>query len=83
MPRVDILRETAVKRSTRVKQLEGMFDLPPTLKSATRWSVDLPLEQRPWHNWYGVSHGGARLAKTPRLIEVTELAFLPFLKGAK
>ena len=48
MPRVDILRETAVKRSTRVKQLEGMFDLPPTLKSSTRWSVDLPLEQRPW-----------------------------------
>jgi len=29
-------------------QLEGMFELPPTLKSELRWTGELPIESRPW-----------------------------------
>ncbi len=48
MPRVNCVRETPVVRSVRVKQLEGLFDVPPSEKSRLEWSVDLPIEAHPW-----------------------------------
>jgi ABC-type lipoprotein export system ATPase subunit len=48
MPRIDVLRTTAIKRSARVLQLEGLFDVPPAEKSSERWTVELPLEARDW-----------------------------------
>ncbi|MDE2100776.1 MAG: GNAT family N-acetyltransferase [Patescibacteria group bacterium] len=48
MPRIDCLRRVAIKRTARVKQLEGMFDVPPAERSESRWQVNLPLEERPW-----------------------------------
>lgn len=44
-----IRRESRVVRSARVRQLEGMFDLPPTQTSALTWRVRLPIEEREWH----------------------------------
>lgn len=44
----EITRSVAVVRSPRVKQLEGMFDVPPAKRSEQAWTVDLPLEGRPW-----------------------------------
>lgn len=44
-----IVRSTPVARTPRLLQLEGLFDLPPTERSERRWSIDLPLEERPWH----------------------------------
>ncbi len=38
-----------VRRTPRVRQLEGLFDLPPADVSAVTWQVDLPLNDRPWH----------------------------------
>ncbi|HVV98915.1 MAG TPA: ABC transporter ATP-binding protein [Planctomycetaceae bacterium] len=44
-----IERQTAVVRSARVMQLEGLFDLPPTERSGLAWEVSLPLEERAWN----------------------------------
>jgi ABC-type ATPase involved in cell division len=39
-----------VKRSPRVLQLEGLFDVPPTTRSSQSWKIDLPIEDgKPWN----------------------------------
>lgn len=48
MPRISCVNSIDVKRTTRVKQLEGMFDVPPSKRSELRWDVNLPLEERDW-----------------------------------
>jgi hypothetical protein len=40
---------SAIVRSSRVMQAEGIFDIPPAEKSHLRWKVHLPLEEKPWH----------------------------------
>jgi len=35
-------------RTPRVRQLEGMFDVPPAERSERRWEAVLPLEERDW-----------------------------------
>lgn len=49
MPRVNILVETKIKRSRRVKQLEAMFDVPAEQKTTLSWKGDLPLEEKAWN----------------------------------
>jgi hypothetical protein len=48
MPKVTCLKSVPVVHTPRVKQLEGMFDVPPAERSARRWEVELPLEDRDW-----------------------------------
>lgn len=48
MPRVDVVVESAVSRGSRVRQLEGMFDVPPSEKSRLAWSFDAPIEAESW-----------------------------------
>src|SRR5207302_7039317 len=48
MPRVQCTKSVEIVRTPRVRQLEGMFDVPPAERSALRWEVDLPLEERDW-----------------------------------
>src|SRR5438132_3489106 len=38
-----------IRRTPRVLQVEGLFDLPPAEKSEHIWNVCLPLDERPWH----------------------------------
>src|SRR5438445_2605005 len=40
---------TAIARTARVLQVEGLFDLRPASKSELSWHVSLPLEERRWH----------------------------------
>lgn len=40
--------ESAIARTGRVMQLEGIFDVPPAEKSGVSWEVDLPIEDRDW-----------------------------------
>ena len=49
MPRAHIVRDSEVVRSTRVMQLEGLFELPPSERSRLEWNVDLPLDEQPWN----------------------------------
>lgn len=44
MPIATIVRSILVKRTPRVLQLEGLFEIPPTKQSEQRWEVSLPLE---------------------------------------
>src|SRR5689334_11070288 len=48
MPRIDCLKHVPIVRTPRVRQLEGIFDVPPAERSEQRWSVDLPLDEREW-----------------------------------
>lgn len=48
MPKFDFVISSSIKRSNRVLQMEGIFELPPSQKSEIRWAGDLPLENRPW-----------------------------------
>ena len=48
MPRVHCTRSVEIVRTPRVRQLEGMFDVPPAERSELRWEVELPLEERDW-----------------------------------
>ena len=46
MPRVDLVVETKLSRSARVRQLEAMFDVPPQEKARLTWTGEVPLETR-------------------------------------
>lgn len=48
MPRFDITSEVAIKSDARVKQVEGIFDIPPSERSVTTFPVNLPIEEREW-----------------------------------
>lgn len=48
MPSVDVVVETEVSRSPRARQLEGMFDVPPSEKTRLQWRIDAPIESKPW-----------------------------------
>lgn len=48
MPSARVLVSTAVERTARVMQLEGLFDIPPTQRSELSWDVSLPLEEKDW-----------------------------------
>lgn len=43
-----IQRTSTIKRSVRVRQVEGMFDLPKSAKSTRRWELKLDLPEQ-WH----------------------------------
>jgi hypothetical protein len=43
---VTIVRGTDVERTGRVRQVEGIFDLPPTQRAEQTWTVDLPLPDK-------------------------------------
>jgi ABC-type dipeptide/oligopeptide/nickel transport system ATPase subunit/GNAT superfamily N-acetyltransferase len=49
MPRIDSVNSCIVKRSIRVQQLEGLFDIAPASRAETRIEADLPLNARPWN----------------------------------
>lgn len=43
-----IRRTVDVKKTARVLQLAGLFDVPPTDRSESRWEVELPVESFDW-----------------------------------
>jgi len=49
MPSARLLKTVPVTRTSRVIQIEGMFDLPPSERSEKEWSVSLPVEDRRWN----------------------------------
>lgn len=46
--RARIAVQSDIVRSPRVKQVEGIFDVPPAKRSQVAWDVSLPLEEKPW-----------------------------------
>ncbi len=62
MPRFAIVKETEIKRSARVMQLEGMFDIPPDKTSRVEISGSIDLEEFPWS--IGLIMGSSGSGKT-------------------
>lgn len=49
MPRARIVRQSPVIRTPRVMQMEGIFDVPPSERTAQEWEVNLPLDEKEWN----------------------------------
>lgn len=49
MPSGIITVESPIERTSRVMQIEAMFDVPPGERSAVTWDVDLPLDDDTWN----------------------------------
>jgi len=49
MPTIDVVVESDIKRTVRIRQLEAMFDCPMTEKCALRWSGSFPIDDDDWN----------------------------------
>lgn len=49
MPSVDLVVETAVEQTTRLRQVSSMFDVPAAEKSRLEWKLELPIETFNWN----------------------------------
>lgn len=58
MPNLTILRESHIERTSRVAMLEGMFDLPPSERSAETWDINIDLPEE-WNIGLIVGPSGA------------------------
>lgn len=74
MPRVDVVRTSPITRSARVMQLESMFDVAPAPESTVRWSMDVPVDERPWKIGMIVGPSGAGKSTIARELFGRELA---------
>jgi ABC-type lipoprotein export system ATPase subunit len=61
MSSINIVRQSDIVRTPRVMQLEGIFDVPPSEKSAEQWTVNLDLPQE-WN--VGLIVGASGSGKT-------------------
>lgn len=68
MPRLDLTLETPVTRSARVKQLEGIFDVPETRTAKLDMHFDVPLDERPWQVGLIVGPSGAGKSRVARAL---------------
>ena len=62
MPTFTVKQSVAVPQTSRVKQLLGMFDVPPTSRSENEWEVELPIEAAEWN--VGLIFGPSGCGKT-------------------
>ena len=59
VPRVDLKVDVDIVRTPKVTQLEGMFDVPRTERSAVEYHFDAPFDARPWQIGLIVGPSGA------------------------
>lgn len=72
--KIDIQVVSDIARSPRVMQVEGMFDVPPSKRVELAWSVDLPVEERPWNVGLIVGPSGCGKTTMARHLFGQELA---------
>lgn len=65
---------TAVERTPRVLQMEGLFSVPPSERSALTWDIDLPIESRDWHVGLIVGASGSGKSTVARALWEQETA---------
>jgi ABC-type lipoprotein export system ATPase subunit/GNAT superfamily N-acetyltransferase len=68
MPEAVVTNTTAIVRSPRVMQVEGMFDVAPTGESTRTWQAKLPTEERDWSVGLIVGPSGAGKSTVARAI---------------
>src|ERR1039458_3202037 len=47
--RIDLVVESELSQTSRVQQLQAMFDVPAAEKSRLEWHGELPIESHPWN----------------------------------
>lgn len=62
MPRLRPVVETPVRRTARVLQVEGLFDVPPAERREKTWDLTVDLDAQPWQ--VGLIVGPSGAAKT-------------------
>ncbi len=68
MPTIRCAHSVPIVRTPRVRQLEGMFDVPPAERSEVRWEATLPLEERCWQIGLIVGPSGSGKSTLARVL---------------
>jgi hypothetical protein len=63
---VDLLVETQLRHTPRVKQLSGMFDVPALEKLSHYWHGEVPIDERDWNVGLIVGAAGAGKSSVAR-----------------
>jgi GNAT superfamily N-acetyltransferase len=66
MKTIDLHVETKLQRTPRIKQLSGMFDVPPQEKLSHHWSGQIPIDEREWNVGLIVGPSGAGKSSVAR-----------------
>jgi hypothetical protein len=66
MRRVDLVVESKIEPTARIKQLSGMFDVPATEKLAHEWHGEIPIDEKPWNIGLIVGPSGAGKSSVAR-----------------
>jgi ABC-type lipoprotein export system ATPase subunit/GNAT superfamily N-acetyltransferase len=77
----DIEVASEVKRTPRVLQVEGLFDVPPMQRAQQTWHVDMPLEDKPWNVGLIVGPSGCGKSTIARKAFGDEMTFFENLRG--
>ena len=72
---VTISVETRILDTPRVAQVRGLFDLAQQEVSRTTWTVQLPLDERPWHVGLLVGPSGSGKSTVARHLWPREMAY--------
>jgi ABC-type ATPase involved in cell division len=75
VPSVDLVVESSLARTPRVKQLEGMFDVPAQEKLRHEWHGEVPLDERDWNVGLIVGPSGAGKSSVSRQLFGEERRF--------
>lgn len=70
--KIKIERASAISRSARVAQVEGLFDIPQAAEARLEWDVDLPIEERDWRIGLIVGPSGCGKSTIARELWPTE-----------
>lgn len=68
MQHIDLIVETKLDLTPRVKQLSGMFDVPAREKLSHHWKGDLPIDERDWNIGLIVGPSGAGKSSIARRV---------------
>ena len=72
---VTINVESPILDTPRVAQVRGLFDLPQQAVSRITWTVQLPLNERPWHVGLVVGPSGSGKSTIARRLWPSEMAY--------
>lgn len=64
--RADIELTAEIPATARIMQAGAMFDVPPTQRSTRHWTIDMPLEDKPWSVGLIVGPSGAGKSSVAR-----------------
>ena len=75
MRSIDLLVETQLNLTPRVKQLSGMFDVPPSEKLSHHWQGEIPIDEKNWNVGLIVGPSGAGKSSIARQLFGEEKKF--------